>query len=150
MTLFIDGDAFVRLIQPIVSKAIAQYQLKTFLVSNKKLSLEPKELVTFVQVAMGIDSADKWIVEHLEPGDLVITSDIPLASEVVKKGGFALDQRGTLYTKDNIQNYLAMRDLMQSIRDMGEMTRGPKPYGPKDRLAFANALSAFLQKKRKK
>ena len=150
MTLFIDGDAFVRLIQPIVSKAIERHHIKTYLVSNKKLSLEPEKFVTFVLVSQGIDSADKWIVEHLQEGDLVITSDIPLANEVVKRGAYALNQRGTLYTEENVQQHLAMRDLMQNIRDMGEVTKGPKPYGPKDRAAFANALSAFLQKRLKR
>jgi uncharacterized protein YaiI (UPF0178 family) len=147
MTLFIDGDAFVKLIQPIVTKAIRRYKLKTYLVSNKKISLEPKELVTHIQVEMGIDSADKWILKNISKGDLLITSDIPLASEAVKKGATALDQRGTLYTEENVQNHLAMRNLMQNIRDMGEMTKGPKPYGPKDRAAFANALSAYLQRR---
>jgi len=90
--------------------------------------------------------ADNKIVEMIEEGDLVITADIPLADRVISKNAHAIDHRGELYSKDNIKQYLAMRNLMESIRDMGEITKGPKPFGKKDAELFANQLNMFLQK----
>ena len=77
---------------------------------------------------------------------MVITTDIPLADRTISKNAYAIDHRGELYTKDNIKQYLAIRDLMQSIRDSGELTKGPKPFGQKDVQNFANQFNKFLQK----
>jgi len=82
----------------------------------------------------------------VEEGDLVITADIPLADRVITKDAHAIDHRGELYTKDNIKQYLAMRNLMESIREMGEITKGPKPFTQKDAQMFANQFNKFLQK----
>ena len=85
------------------------------------------------------------IVKLLEKDDLVITADIPLADRIITKNGHAIDHRGELYTSENVKQYLAMRDLMQSIRDSGEITKGPKPFGQKDSQSFANQFNKFLQ-----
>jgi uncharacterized protein YaiI (UPF0178 family) len=95
-------------------------------------------------VASGMDVADDTIVRLLQPGDLVITADIPLAAQVVDKGGHALNPRGELYDKDNIRERLAMRDLMDELRGSGIDTGGPPPFNQQDRSAFANQLDRFL------
>jgi len=82
----------------------------------------------------------------LELSDLVITADIPLADRTITKGAYAIDHRGETYTSDNIKHYLAMRNLMESIRESGEVTKGPKPFTTKDGANFANAFNNFLQK----
>ena len=85
-----------------------------------------------------------------EASDLVITADIPLADRTIEKNAHAIDHRGAIYTKDNIKEYLAIRNLMQEIRDSGETTKGPAPFSQKDAQQFANSFNAFLQKYNKK
>ena len=97
-------------------------------------------------MAGGFDVADKYIVEHMLQEDLVITADIPLAAEVIEKGGHALNPRGTLYTRDNIKERLAMRDLMDELRGSGIQTGGPKALSHADRQSFANQLDRYLRK----
>ena len=92
----------------------------------------------------GFDVADNRIVQEVQSGDLVITADIPLAAEVVEKGGFALNPRGELYTRENVRERLAMRDLMTELRDTGVETGGPSAIGKSERQAFANQLDRFL------
>ena len=94
----------------------------------------------------GADEADNLIVKLCKESDLVITADIPLADRIINKNAHAIDHRGELYSVDNIKQYLAMRNLMESIRESGEMTGGPKAFGQKDAHAFANQLNAFLAK----
>ena len=95
---------------------------------------------------LGADEADDKIVEMLEANDLVITADIPLADRTIAKDAHAIDHRGAMYTQDNIKQYLAMRNLMQEIRDSGEITKGPAPFSQKDAQQFANSFNNFLQK----
>lgn len=144
--LFIDGDAFVNALKAITVRAINKHTLPTLVVSNKKISLGASDCIRYEIVSQGADEADDTIVEAVKPNDLVITADIPLANRVIDKGGHAIDHRGTLYSVDNIKQYLAVRDLMQNIRDMGETTRGPKPFNEKDIHAYANTLNSFLDK----
>ncbi len=146
MTLFIDGDAFPNLLKPIVLRAIEKKKLDTYVISNKKINIGKSSYIKYTIVDEGADEADNKIVELLKENDLVITADIPLADRTIAKNAHAIDHRGVLYTKDNIKHYLAMRNLMQEIRDSGEMTRGPKPFGQKDSQSFANSLNMFLQK----
>lgn len=146
MTLFIDGDAFPNLLKPIVLRAIEKKKLDTYVISNKKINIGKSSYIKYTIVDEGADEADNKIVELLKENDLVITADIPLADRTIAKNAHAIDHRGELYTKDNIKHYLAMRNLMQEIRDSGEMTRGPKPFGQKDSQSFANSLNMFLQK----
>ncbi|MDC0933276.1 YaiI/YqxD family protein [Arcobacteraceae bacterium] len=145
MDLYIDADALPNILKPILLRAIDKQKIKTFVVSNKKVSIGSSDYIEYIVVKAGADEADNHIVELLKENDLVITADIPLADRVINKNAHAIDHRGELYTTDNIKNYLAMRDLMQSIRDSGEVTKGPKPFGQKDLQNFANQFNKFLQ-----
>jgi len=150
LTIFVDGDAFVNLLKPILLKQIEKLAIKTVVVANKKINIGNSKHIEYIIVDAGADEADHKIVELAKEGDLVITADIPLADRIITKNAHAIDHRGELYTKENIKQHLAMRDLMESIREMGEMTKGPKPYTQKDAQSFANALNAFLQKHHQK
>ena len=108
----------------------------------------PKSLhIKFIQVASGFDVADDEIVKKLEKGDLVITADIPLADEVIEKGGLAINPRGELYTKENIKARLNLRDFMETMRSSGVNTGGPPPLNQSDRQNFANQLDRLLAKR---
>jgi uncharacterized protein YaiI (UPF0178 family) len=148
MTLYIDGDAFPNLLKPILFRAIERLSLPTFIISNKRISIGKSNHITHIIVASGADEADDRIVEMVKEGDLVITADIPLADRVITKNAHAIDHRGKAFTKDNIKQYLAIRDLMQSIRDGGEMTKGPSQFSKKDVREFANQLNQFLRKQK--
>ncbi len=144
MTLYVDGDAFPNLLKPILLRAIERLKIRTVVVSNKRITLGKSKYVTYVIVEQGADEADHYIAESADEGDLVITADIPLADRIITKKAHAIDHRGELYSHDNIKQYLAMRNLMEEIRDSGEMTRGPKPFSQKDAHEFANQLHRFL------
>ena len=146
MTLFIDGDAFPNLLKPIVLRSIERLKLTTKVIANKKINIGKSQYIESIIVDLGADEADHRIVELCAEGDLVITADIPLADRIISKNAHAIDHRGELYSVDNIKQYLAMRNLMESIRESGEMTGGPKAFGQKDAHAFANQLNAFLAK----
>ena len=146
LKLYIDGDAFANLLKPIILKQIDKSSIETYVVANKKISIGKSKNISYIIVDAGADKADDKIVEMVEEGDLVITADIPLADRIIDKNAHAIDHRGELYSKDNIKQYLAMRNLMESIREMGEITKGPKPFTPKDAQKFANQLNMFLQK----
>tara|TARA_B110000046_G_C12984355_1_gene394855 strand:- start:132 stop:578 length:447 start_codon:yes stop_codon:yes gene_type:complete len=146
MTLYIDADAFPNILKPIVSRAIEKIKIQTIVISNKKVTIGLLPTIKYIVVDAGADEADNHIVELLEKDDLLITADIPLADRVISKNGHAIDHRGELYTSENVKQYLAMRDLMQSIRDSGETTKGPKAFGQKDAQNFANQFNKFLQK----
>jgi len=103
-----------------------------------------------IRVAKGFDGADHRIVEEMQPGDLVVTADLPLAAEVVTRGGHALDPRGEFYSEDNVRERLAMRNLMQELRSGGELLGGPAPIGQRDRQLFANELDRFLTRRRRR
>ena len=148
MKLFVDGDAFPNLLKPILLRAIEKLKLPTTVVSNKKITLG-KSLhdINYIIVKISADEADHHIVEMLNEGDLVITTDIPLADRIISKKAHAIDHRGELFSKENIKHYLAMRNLMEEIRDSGTLTKGPAPFGQKDAHKFANQLNKFLQSK---
>lgn len=146
MTVFIDGDAFPNLLKAIVLRSIKRLSLSTKVISNKKISIGKSTHIEYIIVDQGADEADHLIVELCKKQDLVITADIPLADRIISKNAHAIDHRGELYSVDNIKQYLAMRNLMASIRESGEMTRGPKAFGEKDAHAFANQFNAFLAK----
>ena len=149
MKLFIDGDAFPNLLKPIIFRAIEKQKLDTIVIANKKINIGESNYIKYIIVDLGADEADNKIVEMLNPNDLVITADIPLADRTIDKDAHAIDHRGSMYTKDNIKQFLAMRNLMQEIRDSGEITKGPAPFSQKDAQQFANSLNAFLQKHNK-
>ena len=144
--LYIDGDALPKLLKPILLRSIERLSIPTYLIANKKVDLGASKHIHFILAEQGADKADDLIVEMVQPGDLVITADIPLADRVISKHAHAIDHRGELFSKDNIKHYLAMRNLMESIRESGEMTKGPKPFTNKDAHAFSNQLHKFLSK----
>ena len=146
LKVYLDGDAFPNLLKPILFRSIERLGLQTFVVANKKIDIGKSKNITYMIVEAGADEADHKIVEMVEEGDLVITADIPLADRVISKNAHAIDHRGELYSVDNIKQYLAMRDLMEKIRESGEITRGPKPFSQKDAHEFANQLNSFLTK----
>ncbi len=146
MRLFIDGDAFPNLLKPIILRAIEKQKLDTIVIANKKINIGNSNHIQYIIVDLGADEADNKIVEMLEKNDLVITADIPLANRTIEKNAHAIDHRGAMYTQDNIKQYLAIRNLMQEIRDSGEITKGPAVFSQKDAQQFANSLNSFLQK----
>jgi uncharacterized protein YaiI (UPF0178 family) len=150
LKLYVDGDAFPNLLKPILARSIQRLSLRTYVVANKKITLGiDSDLIKYIIVDQGADEADHKIVEMVQDGDLVITADIPLADRVISKNAHAIDHRGELYSVDNIKQYLAMRNLMEEIRESGEMTRGPKAFSQKDAHEFANQLNSFLAKQAK-
>jgi uncharacterized protein YaiI (UPF0178 family) len=142
--IWIDADACPVVIKDILFKAADRTQTKTTLVANHALYLPPSRYLSFIQVGAGFDVADNEIVKRLNPGDLVITSDIPLADEVITKGGLALSPRGELFSAGNIKSKLSMRDFMDVIRSSGVQTGGPSPLSQADRQAFANHLDRWF------
>ena len=146
MKLYIDGDALPNMLKTIMLRAIIKNNILTFVVSNKKISIGEHSTIKYVIVKEGADEADKHIVDMLSQSDLVITADIPLADLVISKGGYAIDHRGDIYTEDNIKHFLAMRDLMQNLRESGEITKGPKPFNKNDVQKFANSFNSMVQK----
>lgn len=148
MKILVDADAFPNTIKEILMRPVLKRHIHTVFVANKKIQLPDVEYVSMELVAQGADEADHRIVELCERDDLVITADIPLADRIVTKGAVALDPRGTLYDEHNIKHLLAMRNLMDEIRSMGEMTSGPSAIGPKEVRLFADQLNQFLSKKK--
>ena len=146
LNLYVDGDAFPNLLKPILLRSIERLQIKTLVVSNKKVNIGKSKFIGYIIVDAGADEADNKIVELLKEDDLVITADIPLADRVIEKKAHAIDHRGELYSVENIKQYLAMRNLMDEIRQSGEITKGPKPFSQKDAHEFANQLNSFLAK----
>lgn len=146
MKILVDADACPKPVKEIILRAAEKRELETLLVANQFIAVPPSRFVRSIQVMKGFDVADNEIVQRAEPGDLVITADIPLASEVIDKGAFALNPRGEFYTRENIRQRLNMRDFMETLRSSGIQSGGPPPLNQQDRLAFANALDRFLTK----
>jgi uncharacterized protein YaiI (UPF0178 family) len=150
MRIYVDADGFPSVAKDLLIRAVIRVHVPLIFVANKPLRYEPSTVISSIIVPEGPDVADDRIVERVEPGDLVITADIPLADRVVAKGAFALNYRGKLYTEDNIKDRLAMRDLMNELRDGGMMTGGPAAFGKKDCQSFINQLDSFLMRQLKR
>ncbi|WP_019591868.1 MULTISPECIES: YaiI/YqxD family protein [unclassified Thioalkalivibrio] len=144
MKIWVDADACPAVIKEILFRAAKRTGVAMTLVANQPVRTPPSKLIDSIRVSSGFDVADNEIVRRLEAGDLVITADIPLAAEVIEKGGEALNPRGELYTRDNIRERLSMRDFMDTLRSSGVDTGGPAALGPRDRQAFGNALDRWL------
>ena len=144
MQIWVDADACPNVIKEILFRAAERVQTSLILVANKTLRTPPSRYISSIRVGVGLDVADNEIVRKMESGDLVITADIPLASEVIGKGGHALNPRGEFYSKENIEERLTMRNFMDELRDAGVNTGGPATLNQKDRQAFANQLDRFL------
>lgn len=144
MQIFVDADAFPNGIRDIVMKASLRLNIPLIFVANKPLRLENQAQLSLIIVEKGPDIADDRIAGLVQPGDLVITADIPLADRVVAKNAYAMNPRGMLYTEHNIKDRLSMRDLLNGLRDNGMITGGPSVFSKKDRQSFANQLDRFL------
>lgn len=144
MKIWVDADACPVVIKEILFRAARRTETFTTLVANQPITVPRSAFIKTVQVGSGFDVADNEIVKRLDAGDLVITADIPLAAEVIDKGGHALNPRGELYTRENIGARLNMRDFMDTMRASGINTGGPPAISQGDRQAFANALDRFL------
>ena len=144
MQIWVDADACPKVIKEILFRAAERRQIQLTLVANKLLYCPPSRVIRAIQVPAGFDVADNKIAQLVEPGDLVITADIPLAADVIARGGHALNPRGEFYTKDTIQERLTMRNFMDSLRGSGVETGGPPTFSQSDRQAFANQLDRIL------
>ena len=147
MRIWVDADACPRVIKEILFRAAERKQVQLTLVANQPLRTPPSPYIDSMVVAASFDVADDRIVELLSPGDLVITADIPLAAAAIAREGHALNPRGELYTRDNIQERLAVRNMLDELRGCGVETGGPPALGAADRKAFANQLDKFLARR---
>ena len=146
MKIWVDADACPSVVKDILYRAAQRAERPLTLVANQMLYTPPSPWIRAVQVPRGFDVADDYIVEHASPGDLVVTADIPLASEVLGKGALVITPRGERFTAENISERLTMRDMMEELRSAGIEAGGPAPFSQADRHAFARALDRLLQK----
>ena len=144
MQIWVDADACPGEIKQLLYRAAERVRIKVTLVANQRMRTPRSEFIDSVLVPAGMNVADRRIVELVEPGDLVVTADIPLAAEVVAEGAQALDPRGELYTDANVGERLAVRNLLDELRGGGQISGGPANFGVKDRQAFANQLDRWL------
>jgi uncharacterized protein YaiI (UPF0178 family) len=143
-SIWVDADACPNVIKEILFRAAERTGISVTLVANQPLQIPKIPSLRVRQVKSGFDVADAEIVKHLAPGDLVITADIPLAAEVIAKGGQALNPRGERYSPDTIKGVLAMRDFLDTMRSSGNVGGGPPPLTQANRNAFAGHLDAWL------
>lgn len=144
MKIWVDADACPGVIKEILFRAAERTKTETTLVANQLLRVPPSPYIRALQVPAGFDVADNRIAQEVQPGDLVITADIPLAAQVIEREGFALNPRGEFYTRDNIHERLTMRNFMEELRGSGVDISGPSTFSQGDRQAFAAQLDRFL------
>ncbi|WP_371346890.1 YaiI/YqxD family protein [Ancylobacter sp. IITR112] len=146
--IYIDADACP--VKDETYRVAARHRLRVFLVANSWIAIPRDADVERVIVSAGPDVADDWIVERVEEGDLVITADVPLAARVVAKGAEAIGPTGKPFTAASIGMQLATRNLMADLREAGEITRGPRPFSPRDRSEFLQSLERAVQRLKRK
>ncbi len=142
--IWVDADACPKVIKETLFRAASRVGIPLVLVANRPLSHPRSPHIRAVQVGAGFDVADNYIVQQMEADDLVITADIPLAAEVIEKGGRVLNPGGELYSRENIRQRLSMRNFMTEMRDAGIATSGPPPISQRERRNFANQLDRLL------
>lgn len=148
MKIYIDADACP--VKEETYKVAIRYSVHTIVVSNKFIQLPASPLIKRIVVEAGADVADNWIVEHVVAGDVVVTSDIPLAARVLAKKAYAIAPYGRIFTEDSIGLALAQRELMEHIRSTGETTGGPPPFTPDNRSRFLQALDQTIARAKRK
>ena len=148
MQIWVDADACPGQVKELLFRAAKRTKTKVVLVANQPMRTPRSEFIGSLLVGADMNAADRQIVELVEPGDLVITADIPLAAEVVAKGAQALNPRGELYTDANVGERVAVRNLLDELRGGGLVTGGPASFSGKDRQAFANQLDRWLTARR--
>lgn len=147
MTIWLDADASPKLVKDILFRAAHSRHMPLVLVANQYISVPPSPFIKSLVVTQGFDEADNYIIENCHVGDLVITQDIPLASEVLQKGAEVITPRGQTFTKDSIKARLTMRDFMETMRSSGlALKDGPPPYSQQDKQTFANLLDSYIQR----
>ena len=146
MKIWVDADACPVPVKEMLFRAAERTQIPTTLVANIKMQVPKSAYISSVKVDSGADVADQYIVETLQAGDLVITADVPLAADVIKKGGLALNPRGSLFSPETIKAQLTMRNFMDELRGSGVVTGGQAVFNHSDRQAFANQLDKILTK----
>lgn len=146
LKIWVDADSCPVVIKEILFRAAERTKIETILVANKLLKVPPSPYIRATQVPGGFDVADNKIVQELQAGDLVITADIPLAAQVIEKGGHALNPRGEFYSKENISERLTMRNFMEELRGSGVDISGPATLSQSDRQAFAAELDRFVSR----
>lgn len=149
MQIWVDADACPNVIKEVLFRAAERTGMMVTLVANQTIRTPPSKFLRTLRVEAGFDVADNEIVKRTEPGDLVVTADIPLAAEVIEKGGVALNPRGERYTTETIKERLNMRDFMDTMRASGVQTGGPPALNQRDRQQFANELDKWLQQAKK-
>jgi hypothetical protein len=149
LRIWVDADACPNAVKEILFKTAQRRRVPVTLVANMPLRVPPSPLIDTIRVAPGFNVADDEIARRVNPGDLVVTADIPLADAVVAKGATGLNPRGELYTEDNVKGLLRMRNLMEELRSADLAPGGPAPLGPKDKQQFTNQLDRFLTKAKK-
>ena len=144
MAIWVDADACPRVIRDILYRAAERCQVALTLVANQTIEIPRSRHVRMLTVSAGFDVADNEIARRVEAGDLVVTSDIPLAADAIARHAEVVSPRGERFTPDNIRERLTMRDFMDTMRSSGLTSGGPPPLSPTDRQAFANALDSYL------
>ncbi|OIO66722.1 MAG: DUF188 domain-containing protein [Zetaproteobacteria bacterium CG_4_9_14_3_um_filter_49_83] len=150
MHIWVDADACPKVVKEILYRAAERLRVHTTFVANGRLSIPRSPFLNFILVDAGSDVADQEIIRRMRADDLVITADIPLAAEVIEQDGFAINPRGQLYTRSNVQSALSVRNFMDDLRGAGTITGGPAVFSQSDRMAFANQLDRFLTRHLKK
>ncbi|WP_419811945.1 YaiI/YqxD family protein [Bacterioplanoides sp.] len=144
--IWVDADATPKAVREIICRAAVRTETTTRFVANHRIPLPPSPFLINVQVEAGFDVADNLIAQQAQPGDLVISQDIPLAAEVLEKQVDAINNRGEPYSPETIRQKLNMRDFMETLRSSGVQSGGPAPFSDKDKQTFANALDRWLAK----
>ncbi|WP_151776861.1 YaiI/YqxD family protein [Acinetobacter brisouii] len=144
--LWVDADALPKILREIIFRASDRYLLDVIFVANQPLGIAPSVRIKSLQVMSGADQADQEIVRQMMAHDVVITQDIPLAAQVIDKGGVAIHPRGEIFTTTNIKARLHLRDYMDTLRGAGVQTCGPKPLNDRDKREFSSALDQTIQR----
>ena len=147
MKIWVDADACPLVVKEILYRAANRTQVPLILIANQMLRVPPSPWIKAVQVPGGFDVADQRIVKEAQSGDLIITADVPLAAQAIAKGAIVIDPRGELLNASNIQERLAVRNFLDSLRSSGVDTGGPAAFSDADRKAFANQLDRLLAKR---
>jgi len=143
LKIYIDADACP--VKNEVYRVAERYELNVILVSNTWMNTPKSNLIRLQMVDGNFDAADDWIVKNVQTDDIVITADIPLASRCLEKDALVLGSKGREFTKNNIGDMMATREIMSSLRDIGTMTGGPAPFQKKDRSRFLQSLDRMIQ-----
>jgi uncharacterized protein YaiI (UPF0178 family) len=146
--IFVDADACP--VKQEVYRVASRYGLEVTLVANSWMRVPNERWIALEVVEGGLDAADDWIVEHVQPDDIVVTADIPLANRCLKEGACVIGPTGKPFTEDNIGEAVATRDLLSRLRGAGETTGGPPPLEKRDRSRFLQQLDNVIQSIRRK